>query len=85
LTSLSAYVIREAIPRQSRLDASGMLHHIMIRGIERRKIFLNTTDYEDLFDRLAKLLPETQTVFYAWSLMPNHAHFLFCTNGPLPR
>jgi REP element-mobilizing transposase RayT len=56
-----------------------MLHHIMIRGIEHRKIFLNTTDYEDLLDRLSKLLPETQTVCYAWSLMPNHAHFLFCT------
>jgi REP element-mobilizing transposase RayT len=56
-----------------------MLHHIIIRGIERRKIFLNTTDCEDLLDRLAKLLPETQTVCYAWSLMPNHAHFLFRT------
>ena len=55
----------------------------MIRGIERRKIFLNTTDYEDFLDRLAKLLPETQTACYAWALMPNHAHFLFCT-GKIP-
>lgn len=67
------------MPRQARLDAPGALHHIMIRGIERRKIFLNTTDYEDILDRLAKLLPETQTACYAWALMPNHAHFLFCT------
>jgi hypothetical protein len=27
------------MPRQARLDAPGVLHHIMIRGIERRKIF----------------------------------------------
>ena len=27
--------------RQACLDAPGVLHHIMIRGIERRKIFIN--------------------------------------------
>ena len=26
------------MPRLARLDAPGVLHHIMIRGIERRKI-----------------------------------------------
>lgn len=67
------------MPRQSRLDAPGGLHHIMIRGIERRKIFINDKDREDMLDRLAKLLPETQTVCYAWAFIPNHAHFLFRT------
>lgn len=65
--------------RQCRLDAPGGLHHIMIRGIERRKIFINDKDREDMLDRLAKLLPETQTVCYAWAFIPNHAHFLFRT------
>jgi len=41
------------MPRFARLDASGVLHHIMIKGIERRKIFLNRRDYEDFLDRLA--------------------------------
>ena len=27
------------MPRQSRIDAPGALHHVLIRGIERRKIF----------------------------------------------
>ena len=67
------------MPRQARLDAPGILHHVIIRGIERRKIFRDTADYEDFLDRLAKLLPATQTTCYAWSLMTNHAHFLFCT------
>ncbi len=31
----------------SRLDAPAVLHHIMIRGIERRKIFRNDKDRED--------------------------------------
>lgn len=71
------------MPRAARLDAPGVLHHIMIRGIERRKIFLNEKDHEDFLERLSILLPETKTACYAWSLMPNHAHFLFRT-GAVP-
>ena len=67
------------MPRLARLDAPWVLHHIMIRGIERRKIFINERDREDLLDRLSKLLPETQTACYAWVFMENHAHFLFRT------
>jgi putative transposase len=74
------------MPRLARLDAPGVLHHIMIRGTERRKIFLNQKDYEDFIERLAMLLPEMKTACYAWVLMPNHAHFLFCTGtAPLAR
>jgi putative transposase len=69
------------MPRQARLDAPGVLHHIMIRGIERRKIFINDRDREDFLDRLAKILPETQTVCYAWVFIPNHTHFLFRTGA----
>jgi hypothetical protein len=47
------------MPRLARLDAPGVLHHIMIRGIERRKIFRDNKDREDFLDRLGKLLPET--------------------------
>jgi putative transposase len=72
------------MPRLARLDAPGVLHHIMIRGIERRNIFRIKKDREDFLDRLSTLLPETQTSCYAWVLMSNHAHFLFRTgNVPL--
>lgn len=67
------------MPRQARLDAPGVLHHVMIRGIERRKIFLNQRDREDFLERLSKLLPQTETSCYAWVFIPNHAHFLFRT------
>lgn len=67
------------MPRQARLDAPGVLHHIMIRGIERRKIFLTERDREDFLERLSKLLPQTNTDCYAWVFIPNHAHFLFRT------
>ena len=64
------------MPRLARLDAPGVLHHIIIRGIERRKIFRDDQDKDRFVDRLATLLPETQTACYAWALMSNHAHFL---------
>jgi hypothetical protein len=32
------------MPRLVRLDAPGVLHHIIIRGIERRKIFRDDKD-----------------------------------------
>ena len=65
------------MPILARLDAPGVLHHIMIRGIERRKIFRNNKDRDDLLERLSVLLPETNTSCYAWALVSNHAHFLF--------
>ena len=72
------------MPRLARLDAPGVLHHIMIRGIERRNIFRINKGREDFLNRLSNLLPEAQTSCYAWVLMSNHAHFLFRTgNVPL--
>ena len=71
------------MPRSARLDAPGVLHHIMIRGIERRNIFRDNRDREDFLVRLENLLPETQTSCYAWAFLPNHAHFLFRT-GMIP-
>ncbi len=71
------------MPRLARLDAPGVFHHVMIRGIERRKIFRNKKDREDFLGRLGKLLPETRTAFYGWAFLANHAHFLFRT-GDVP-
>jgi REP element-mobilizing transposase RayT len=53
----------------------------MIRGIERRKIFFDDEDRNNLIERLSVLLPESRTQCYAWALMPNHAHFLM-RSGP---
>ena len=65
LTSAAEHSTRRAMPRLGRLDAPGVLQHIMIRGNERRNIFKDDTDREDFLARLAKLLPETQTACYA--------------------
>ena len=65
------------MPRLARLDAPGVIHHVIIRGIERREIFRDNKDRNDMVDRLAVLLPATNTSCYAWAFLSNHAHFLF--------
>ena len=67
------------MPRKARIDAPGAVNHIIIRGIERRKIFRSDSDRADLLQRLGRLLSETQTECFAWALIPNHAHFLLRT------
>jgi len=69
------------MPRIARIDTPSLLHHIMIRGIERRKIFNDDKDRENFIERLSVLLPGTKTQCYAWSFLPNHAHFLL-RSGP---
>jgi len=65
------------MPGLARLDAPGVLHHITIRGIERRKTYRDNKDRDDFIERLSIILPETDTSCYAWALMSSHAHFLF--------
>jgi len=67
------------MPRKARIDAPGALHHIVIRGIERKAIFKDSIDYQNFIERLADILSESSTPCFAWVLMPNHAHFLLRT------
>src|SRR4030042_4532668 len=64
------------MPRQARLDASGVLHHVMARGIEQGLIFRDYRDREDLIRRLSELTLKQAWSIYAWALMPNHFHLL---------
>ena len=69
------------MPRGPRLDAQGVVHHVMVRGIEQRDIFRNDADRDDFVRRLARLLPDTQTTCFAWCLLSNHLH-LVLRSGP---
>ncbi len=74
------------MPRGPRLDAPGVLHHVMVRGLERRALFHNDEDRADFTARLAALADRGSLVVYAWALLPNHAHLLIRTGQkPLAR
>ena len=60
------------MPRLAILDAPGILHHVMGRGIERKMIFINDTDRNDFIDRLAPIVEGGAMDVYAWVLMPNY-------------
>ena len=69
------------MPRKSRIDAPGALHHIIFRGLERRKVFRDNTDRDNFLARLGRVLQETGTLCYAWALIDNHAHLLLKTDN----
>ena len=71
------------MPRKARLDAPGALHHIIARGIDKKKIFVTTEDRDNFLTRLGDILTETKTPCYAWALIPNHFHLLLRT-GTVP-
>jgi len=69
------------MPRGARLDSPGTLHHVIVRGIERKKIVNDNKDRGDFITRMGDIARETETAIYAWVLMDNHAHILL-RSGP---
>jgi putative transposase len=67
------------MPRKARIDATGAIQHIIIRGIERKKIFRNDADRNNFLERFGKIISETQTTCLAWALIPNHVHLVVRT------
>ena len=71
------------MPRKARIDAPGALHHLICRGIERRKIFVDDADKNNFVRRLGRIISQSQTPCYAWALIDNHFHLLLKT-GDVP-
>jgi len=78
------YVDRSAklapMPRKARIDIPGLLQHVIVRGIERRKIFRDDQDRNMFLKRFTFLLKDTGTDCFAWSLLDNHFHLLLRCN-----
>ncbi|HAN05384.1 MAG TPA: transposase [Elusimicrobia bacterium] len=72
------------MPRQARIDIPGQMYHVMSRGIERGRIFVDEGDYADFRERMTAGLTRAGGKCLAWCLMPNHFHFLILRGaGPL--
>ena len=67
------------MPRKARIDAPGALHHIIARGIARKKVFDDNADLDFFVDRLGLILSDSKTQCFAWALIPNHFHLLLKT------
>jgi REP element-mobilizing transposase RayT len=64
------------MPRLARLDIAGLLQHVIVRGIERRDIFIDDIDRQNFVDRVTTLLPGTGVRCYAWAILSYHFHML---------
>lgn len=64
------------MPRSARLDIPGTLHHVIVRGIEKRRIVNDDSDRQQFVERLNSIALETKTPIYGWALMTNHVHIL---------
>jgi hypothetical protein len=47
------------MPRKAHIDAPEALHHIIVRGIDRRKIIFDDSDCDDFLDRLGGILSDS--------------------------
>lgn len=69
------------MPRKARLDAPGALHHIIIRGLDKSRIFEDRQDKERFLERLGKIVESGKCSVYSWVIMDNHVHVLFKSGG----
>ena len=67
------------MPRGPRLDAPGVLHHVIARGIERGAIFRDDLDRTEFVSRVASLATASHFSIYAWALLTNQLHLLLRT------
>lgn len=65
--------------RHYRLQGEGFVYHIISRGDNRKKIFINNFDYDKFFEYLKIAKEKFKFYLYAYCLMSNHYHLLLET------
>lgn len=64
------------MPRMARTVAIGFPHHVAHRGNNRRKIFIDSLDYERYLFLLRKYSSKFKVLISTYCLMPNHVHLI---------
>jgi len=64
------------MPRIARIIGVGYPHHVVQRGNNREKVFLDRGDYERYLSFLSKYSEEKEVAVLTYCLMPNHIHLL---------
>lgn len=67
------------MPRAARIDFPGALHHIIVQGVKRQDIFVDSKDKNEFLVRFERSVTDTNTRCFAWALIPNHFHLLLET------
>ena len=64
------------MPRESRKRSESGVYHIMLRGINKQRIFEDDEDYRRFLETLVKYREECGYSLYGYCLMPNHVHLV---------
>lgn len=64
------------MPRQARIVAEGLLHHVVHRGIDRQPIYRFDGDREAFLARVSRAAQRHGVEILAYCLMDNHYHLL---------
>ncbi|MBT9153211.1 MAG: hypothetical protein DDT35_01440 [Firmicutes bacterium] len=64
------------MPRAARVRAESGVYHVMVRGINKQKIFLHAHDKARYLDALWRAKEGSKCSIYAYCLMSNHVHLL---------
>jgi hypothetical protein len=68
------------MPRKALIDVPAALHHIIVRGIDRRKIFFDDSDRYDFLDRLGGILPDSKAAcllnLFGWKIPEARRRYL---------
>lgn len=64
------------LPRSGREKSQTGIYHIMLRGLDKREIFIDDRDNEKFIEALYKAKDVGKFNIYAYCLMKNHVHLL---------
>ncbi len=67
--------------RVARQKSETGIYHVMMRGIDKRNIFLDEEEYSAFLKYLKRAQERTGCTIYAFCLMTNHVHLLLKTEG----
>ena len=76
LQNMVLYAWVMIMARTAREKSETGIYHVMLRGIDKRKLFLSYSDYLKFIDYINKAKEKVEFTVYAYCLMPNHVHLL---------
>ena len=69
------------MPRAARIKSSSGIYHVVLRGINRQRIFEEDEDYAKYLNIFKSCRKQCSAKLYAWCLIPNHIHLLLKENN----
>ena len=70
------------MPRAARIKGISGNYHVVMRGINKQRIFEDKQDYDKYFWILKDQQIQSSFSLFAWCLMPNHIHLLIKEKQP---